>query len=150
MKLGNPNFVAYLFKIVISSWLTVTCLEWSFCLQFLFLWLVFIWSLFFSDIRIGTSFYFLVPFIWNLFPGLIWLEFCPLFPLGQCLFLKLGCVSCRLQIDFFLDPFIESMSFDWRTEAIDISRYYWNVHVNWDHYIVDFCFFCVLSGILSY
>lgn len=148
MKLGNPNFVAYLFKIVISSWLTVTCLEWSFCLQFLFLWLVFIWSLFFSDIRIGTSFYFLVPFIWSLFPGLIWLEFCPLFPLGQCLFLKLGCVSCRLQIDFFLDPFIESMSFDWRTEAIDISRYYWNVHVNWDHYIVDF--FCVLSGILSY
>lgn len=99
----------------------------------------------FSDIRIGTSFYFLVPFIWSLFPGLIWLEFCPLFPLGQCLFLKLGCVSCRLQIDFFLDSFIESMSFDWRTEAIDISRYYWNVHVNWDHYIVDFCFFFVYS-----
>lgn len=89
MKLGTPEFGAYMFRIIMFSWLTISLIEIK-CSHLSLHYFEF--EGYFSDIRKAISDSFLVQCDWD--------NFVHHFILRQCLSVKLRCVPCRQQINY--------------------------------------------------
>lgn len=89
MKLGAPEFGAYMIRVIMSSWLFALLISLTILLSFL----SFNLKSLLSDIMIVLPACFLVPFEWS--------TFIHPFILRWCLSLKIRRVSSRQQIDDF-------------------------------------------------